>query len=74
MNKNSTAAYFKNDFIADILRLIVDGLQFRIVSIYVPNAAVFIDNYIKLQNLNCDNRLLSNNRKGNLTRSGGYVL
>ena len=34
----STAAYFKNDFIADILRLIVDGLQFRLVSRYVPNA------------------------------------
>ena len=34
----STAAYFKNDFIADILRLIVDGLQLRIVSRYIPNA------------------------------------
>ena len=34
----STAAYFKNDFIADVLRLIVDGIQFRLVSRYVPNA------------------------------------
>src|SRR5699024_1296404 len=34
------------------------------------STAAYKDNYIKLQNLNRDNRLLSNNRNGNLTRSG----
>lgn len=45
------------------------GRKERITPIWKSTAA-FINNYIKLQNLNRDNRLLSNNRKGNLTRSG----
>lgn len=45
------------------------GRKERVTPIWKSTAA-FIDSYIKLQNLNRDNRLLSNNRKGNLTRSG----
>ena len=45
------------------------GRKERIIPIWKSTAA-FISNYIKVQNLNCGNRLLSNNRKGILTRSG----
>lgn len=51
------------------IRFLGKGRKERITPIW-KSTAVFINNYIKLQNLNCDNRLLSNNRKGNLTRSG----
>ena len=51
------------------IRFLGKGRKERITPIWKSTAA-FIDNYIKLQNLNRDNRLLSNNRNGNLTRSG----
>ena len=51
------------------IRFLGKGRKERITPIWKSTAA-FINNYIKMQNLNCDNRLLSNNRKGNLTRSG----
>lgn len=51
------------------IRFLGKGRKERITPIWKSTAA-FIDNYIKQQNLNCDNHLLLNNRKRNLTRSG----
>lgn len=51
------------------IRFLGKGRKERITPIWKSTAA-FIDNYIKVQNLNSDNRLLLNNQKRNLTRSG----
>lgn len=51
------------------IRFFGKGRKERITPIW-KSTATFIDNYIKLQNLNRNNCLLLNNRNGNLTRSG----
>lgn len=51
------------------IRFYGKGRKERITPLW-KSTAVFINKYIQVNNLSRDNRLLINNRKGNLTRSG----